>query len=79
MKTMMIHISKSLTLTTTTISSGFNYFFHKDVHNVRALAEKKSSKFDMMKQKPQLSKSCSHFEKLAALSWETACCQTGHL
>ena len=42
MKTMMIHISKSLTLTTTTISSGFNYFFHKDVHNVRALAEKKA-------------------------------------
>ena len=41
MKTMMIHISKSLTLTTTTISSGFNYFFYKDVHNVRALAEKK--------------------------------------
>ena len=76
MKTMMIHISKSLTLTT--ISSGFNYFFHKDVHNIRALAEK-SSKFDMMEQKPRLSKSCSHFEKLAALSWETACCQTGHL
>ena len=28
----------------------------------------------MMKQKPQLSKSCSHFEKLAALSWDLGDC-----